>query len=74
MLKEANFHAACESGKIPQKRTIRQKAELLFQLFEQQVETLIANRKKRLKRQRKALEDCHDSDFIVDQSTMVFVP
>lgn len=51
-----------------------EKVELLFGRFEAGVDSLICNRKERLRRQRKLFEDFGDRKFEVDQSGLVFVP
>lgn len=54
--------------------TMVEKVELLFGRFEAGVDSLICNRKERLRRQRKLFEDFGDRKFEVDQSGLVFVP
>lgn len=44
MLKEQRFYDAVDSGFIPPDRTLRQKVEFLYALFEDQVKSLITNR------------------------------
>ena len=74
MLKEQDFYDAYESGSVPSGRSIQEKVGELFSLFEQQVEALFQNRRKRLRRQRKQLGRFDDTPFRVDQSNMHFVP
>ena len=74
MLKEQDFYTAYESGSMPPRRSIQEKVGQLFSLFEQQVEALFENRRKRLRRQRKQLGRFDDTPFRVDQSNMHFVP
>jgi len=74
MLREKDFNEAFSSGHRPASRTIVDKAEALFGLFEQQVNALIANRKIRLERQRGLFADFDVKTFVVDQSAMEFVP
>lgn len=74
MLKEQDFYDAYESGPARPRRSMQEKVERLFSLFEQQVEALFQNRRKRLRRQRKQLGRFDDAPFRVDQSNMHFVP
>ncbi|MBK7209545.1 MAG: hypothetical protein IPH99_04140 [Xanthomonadales bacterium] len=74
MLRERDFFLAWDSGNKPRVRTMVEKVELLFGRFEAGVDSLICNRKERLRRQRKLFEDFGDRKFEVDQSGLVFVP
>lgn len=74
MLKEQDFYDAYDSGSAPPCRSIQEKVSRLFDLFEQRVEALFQNRRRRLRRQRKQLERFDDAHFSVDQSNMHFVP
>ena len=73
MLHEHDFYEAHDSGEVPKERTMAEKTESLFQLFEQQLMALFANRKERLRRQKSRLDGFRNSEFIVDQSDMQFV-
>lgn len=73
MLRERDFYAAYESGYVPPDRTVPEKAEILFTLFEQQLEALFANRRARLARQRDMLTTFRSRTFTVNQSEMRFV-
>ena len=73
MLREQEFYDSFDSGYIPPEKSIFEKIKTLFQLFEAQVETLLANRKNRLDRQRGSLGDFLNNQFAVDQSKMRFV-
>ena len=68
MLHEQDFYDAFDSGHRPSARSILEKTEALFRLFETQVQVLLANRKARLDRQRSSLEGFLNSEFTVDQS------
>ena len=73
MLKEQDFYDAYDSESAPPRRSMQEKVDRLFGLFEQQVEALFQNRRRRLSRQRAQL-DRFDAHFSVDQSKMRFVP
>lgn len=73
MLHERDFYEAFDSGQIPRERTIVEKTEFLFQLFERQLISLFTNRKERLERQKDMLDGFRDPEFTVDQSNMTFV-
>ena len=73
MLRERDFIAAYDSGDIPPERSVPEKAEMLFELFEQKLTALFENRRARLRRQRGLLVSFRDTDFLVDQSQMSFV-
>ena len=74
MLKEQDFYDAYDSGSALPRLSIQKKMERLFSLFEQQMEALFQNRRKRLLRQHKQLEQFTDTRFSVNQSKMHFVP
>lgn len=74
MLCERDFYEAFDSGQALKKRTIIEKIESLFQLFEKQLKVLFTNRVERLERQKCMLKNFRDSEFTVDQSDMEFVP
>ncbi|MDE2973480.1 MAG: hypothetical protein OXU64_01985 [Gemmatimonadota bacterium] len=73
MLRERDFYGSYESGYTPPNRTVPEKADILFTLFEQQLEALFANRRERLARQRAMLTTFRSSAFTVNQSEMRFV-
>lgn len=73
MLHEQDFYDAFDSGHRPSSRSILEKTEALFHLFETQVQVLLANRQARLDRQRNSLGGFLNSPFTVDQSGMRFV-
>ena len=74
MLREQEFYEKYDTGYAPTPRSIIEKAEALFELFEDQVKALISNRKGRLTRQRSMLDAFQQMEFMVDQSRMNFVP
>ena len=74
MLLEQSFYEAYNSGHTPPVRSIFQKVDSLFQLFERQIRALFTQRQNRLERQRDMFETFQNTDFAVDQSTMQFVP
>ena len=74
MLREQEFYDAFDAGHQPPARSIQQKATALFDLFEEQVQSLIDNRLERLHNQRGMLAAFLRADFTVNQSTMRFVP
>jgi|GEM_PF-1585106 len=74
MLRERDFFDALASGHRPVKRTMAEKVDHLFVRFESGVESLIRNRKTRLKRQKQRFKSFGDTAFVVDQSTLKFVP
>lgn len=73
MLREHDFHEAYEAGHQPPSRTISEKVNSLFEMFERQLEVLFENRKRRLERQRVLLDTFHSTGFAVDQSEMRFL-
>lgn len=73
MLHEQDFYNAVDDGLIPPARSIIEKTETLFRLFEGGVERLLANRQDRLARQRKVFDNFLVGKFTVDQSGMRFV-
>lgn len=74
MLREREFFDALERGHKPPSRTMTEKVERLFGLFEAGVESLIRNRNERLRRQRELFAGFGERDFEVDQSGLRFVP
>lgn len=72
MLREHDFYRAYDAGHRLPTKTISQKVEYLFSMFERQLEVLIENRKRRLERQRELLRDFHSTRFAVDQGEMHF--
>ena len=74
MLKEQDFYDAYDADAVQPRRSMQEKVGGLFRLFEQQVEALFENRRKRLHRQRTQLGRFDDAPFRVDQSKMRFVP
>jgi hypothetical protein len=75
MLREADFYDAYEGGARPSGATIQGKVEKLFSRFEDATQRLFNNRQKRLDRQRGLLKAfTAESAFVVDQSSMHFVP
>ena len=74
MLKERDFYDAYDSGASQPRRSMLSKVEYLFSLFEQQVEALFENRRRRLRGQRAQLENFDAPSFRLDQSKMHFVP
>ncbi len=73
MLHEQDFYDAFDSGHSPSGKSILEKTETLFRLFETQVQVLLTNRQTRLDRQRSSLENFLNSEFAVDQSKIRFV-
>lgn len=75
MLREGLFYEAYESGAEMPALDITAKVEKLFTRFEEGIQSLFNNRKKRLSRQR-GLFDAFNAagNFTIDQSTMRFVP
>ena len=74
MLWEEDFYRAHAEGHEPPHRTVVEKAEHLFDMFERQLRALFENRKRRLVRQRRLLDDFGTADFVVGQSSMRFLP
>ena len=74
MLREQDLYENIESGYIPDHRTIFEKVDSLFDLFERQLRALFANRQQRLNRQRELAREFEQADFVVDQSQMEFIP
>jgi len=74
MLREQDLYDELDAERVPDSRTIFEKVEALFELFERQLQALFANRQERLNRQRALSREFHGTDFIVDQSQMKFVP
>ncbi len=73
MLREQDFYDAFNSGHRPLAKSILEKIDTLFCLFETQVQALLTNRQARVDQQRSLLESFRSSDFTVDQSKMRFV-
>ena len=73
MLHEQDFYDAFDSGQTPPEKSILEKTESLFHLFETKVQVLLANRQDRLNRQRTSLTNFLNSEFAIDQSKMRFV-
>ena len=74
MLREQDLYDELDAGRVPPDRTIFEKVESLFELFERQLQALFTNRQERLNRQRALSGEFRGTDFIVDQSQMKFVP
>jgi len=74
MLRERDFYEAFDSGHRPESRSVLDKADSLFTMFESQLKSLLSNRQARLDRQRGMLEAFKAVEFRVDQSSMQFVP
>lgn len=74
MLREQEFYAAIDSGHMPAVRSVPDKAEDLFRLFERKLDDLFRNRRETLQRQRHLLHRFRRTDFTVDQSGIRFVP
>ena len=73
MLHEQDFYNAFDAGSLPPAKSIIEKTEALFRLFEDGVERLLSNRQERLARQRRVFENFLGGKFTVDQSGMRFV-
>jgi len=74
MLREKDFYRAFEKGHKPPVLSLIDKARRLFELSEQQLRKLFANRNKRLRRQKDLLDQVASHRRLVDQSDMEFVP
>jgi hypothetical protein len=75
MLREADFYEAYEGGIRPAGLSIPAKVEKLFTRFEEGIQSLFNNRRKRLVRQRGLFSAFNAAgNFSVDQSSMRFVP
>ena len=74
MLREQDLYDALDAKRVPPHRTIFEKVDALFDLFERQLQALLANRQDRLKRQRALSRQFQKTPFAVDQSQMKFVP
>lgn len=74
MLRERDFYEALAAGHRPAHRSMPEKVDHLFSRFESGVDSLIRNRKDRLQRQRKKFSRFGETPFIVDQSSLKFVP
>ena len=73
MLREQDLYEELEAGHNPARRTIFEKVDTLFNLFESQLRSLFVNRQKRLDRQRQMSRQFQRAPFAVDQSQMEFV-
>ncbi|KKZ14612.1 MAG: hypothetical protein TQ37_00595 [Candidatus Synechococcus spongiarum 15L] len=73
MLKEQDLYDELDSENSPKKRTIFEKVDILFNLFEQKLISMFNNRKERLNTQKTLVQEFQESEFIVDQSKMEFV-
>lgn len=74
MLREKDFYDAFDSGYAPAERPIARKVETLFTRFEEGIHSLFTNRQERLERQRKLFKGFAEKPFVVNQSSMRFVP
>ena len=74
MLREQELYDKIDSGHIPVQRTIFEKVESLFNLFERQLIALFENRQRRLNEQRTLAREFEQVEFTVDQSQMEFIP
>ena len=74
MLREQDLYDELDAGRVPANRTIFEKVDALFNLFERQLQALFANRQERLSRQRALSRQFQSAPFTVDQSQMKFVP
>lgn len=74
MLREQDLYDELDAGRVPDGRTIFEKVDALFDLFERQLQALFANRQERLNRQRALSRQFQRTPFAVDQSRMRFVP
>ncbi|MFG0256334.1 MAG: hypothetical protein ACF8GE_00350 [Phycisphaerales bacterium JB043] len=74
MLREQEFYETADNEYVPPARSIQEKIDSLFNLFESQVASLIRQRTARLEAQRRMLEQFKQDAFVVDQSSLQFVP
>ena len=74
MLREQELYDKLDTGYTLQYRTIFEKVESLFRLFERQLQALFSNRQQRLARQRTLAQSFQQAKFVVDQSQLEFVP
>lgn len=74
MLREQDLYDELDANQVPASRTILEKVDALFDLFERQLQALYANRQDRLNRQRTLSREFQNTPFAVDQSQMKFVP
>jgi hypothetical protein len=75
MLREGDFYQAYESGTRPTGLPIAAKVEKLFTRFEEGIQSLFNNRRKRLTRQRSLFDAFNAAGtFTIDQSSMQFIP
>ena len=47
---------------------------MLFDLFQQQLKALFTNRQQRINRQREMSQEFRNSNFVIDQTSMQFIP
>jgi hypothetical protein len=74
MLREQDLYDNIDSGYVSAHRTIFEKVDSLFNLFERQLRALFDNRQRRLDRQRTLARELERGEFVVDQSQMEFIP
>ena len=74
MLREQDLYDELGGTGVPAQRTIFEKVDALFDLFERQLRALFTNRQERLERQRAMSKQFQQTPFSVDQSQMEFVP
>ena len=74
MLKERDLYDAIDSKMMPKNKDIFEKVDVLFDLFERQLEALFTNRQQRISRQREMSQEFRNSNFVVDQTSMQFIP
>ena len=74
MLREQDLYDEVDAARAPASRTIFEKVDALFDLFERQLRALFTNRQERLDRQRAMSKKFQKTPFSVDQSQMKFVP
>ena len=73
MLREQDLYSELDSNGVPPSRTVFEKVDALFKLFERQLQALFANRQERLDRQRSLTTAFQNQPFLVNQSAMRFV-
>lgn len=74
MLREQDLYDELDAERSPTSRTIFEKVDALFDLFERQLRALFANRQDRLNRQRALSRQFQRAPLSIDQSQMKFVP
>lgn len=74
MLKEQDLYDAIDSKSMPENKDIFEKVDVLFDLFQRQLKALFTNRKQRISRQREMSQEFRNSNFVVDQTRMQFIP